>query len=34
MDEKIAYKNGDNNQFIAILYEESPILRVKTLLLA
>ena len=34
MDEKIVYKNGDNKQFITILYEESPILRIKTLLLA
>ena len=29
-NEKIAQKNGDNNWFITILYEQSLILRVKT----
>ena len=33
MDEKIASKNRDNKYFIAIFYEQSIILRVKTILL-
>ena len=31
MDKKIAKKNRDNKQFIMILYEQSLILRVKTI---
>ena len=34
VDEQIAQKNGSNNQFIVILYEQTLILRVKAILLA